>query len=91
MGEREEVKINIGGRGEEKGKRMKREKRKGRGVKEESEEKKEGKGRGKGGGGDWRERGERRWRGERTEKLHWRNLALRVHYVKDTKFIVALW
>lgn len=89
MEEREEVKINIGGRGEEKGKRMKREKRKGRGVKEESEEKKEGKGRGK--GGDWRERGERRWRGKRTEKLHWRNLVLRVHCVKDTKFIVALW
>ena len=67
-------------------------KRKGRGVKGESGEKKE---EGRGGGGDWGERGEKRLEGEeereRTAKLNWRNLVLRVHCVKDTKFIVALW
>ena len=46
---------------------------------------------------DWKGKRGRRERGEgeeireRTKKPHWRNLGPRVHCVKDTEFIVALW
>lgn len=64
-------------------------KERGRGVEGESEEKKRGQRKREGGEMEGKRRED--WRGKRTEKLHWRNLVLRVHYVKDTKFIVALW